>query len=73
MKNTKFFAVVRILFYCGPMLIKPSTRRAPNALSFKIGTWAEASATGWGLAVLVILAILMAVVASARWPGLLPH
>jgi hypothetical protein len=52
---------------------KPHVPRAPDALSFRIGHWAEASATGWGLAVLVVLAILLALVVLAAGPALLPH
>jgi hypothetical protein len=52
---------------------KPASPRAPDTLSFRIGTWVEASATGWGLVVLVALAILLAMVVLARWPNLLPH
>jgi hypothetical protein len=48
----------------------PST---PSALSLKIGRWAEARATGWGIAALVVLAVLGAAVALGG-PGLLaPH
>lgn len=36
--------------------------RDETALSFKIGRWAEARATGWGVAALVILAGLAALV-----------
>ena len=42
---------------------KPLHPRAPDALSFRIGRWAEASATGWGLAVVTLVA----------WPVLLAH
>jgi hypothetical protein len=38
---------------------EPPTR-ALSALSFKIGRWAEARATGWGVAVLpVVLVVLL--------------
>lgn len=57
MKHTEFLAIVPDLFYCPRMPNKPHPRRAPSALSFKIGRWAEAHATGWGLMALVILAI----------------
>ena len=48
----------------------PSSREE-TALSFKIGRWAEARATGWGVAALVILAGLAAAVALSG--GLLTH
>jgi hypothetical protein len=71
-KYTEFFASVLNLFYFADMPSKPASPRAPNSLSFRIGAWIEASATGWGLAVLVALAILLAVVIVVRWPDLLP-
>jgi hypothetical protein len=45
----------------------PETLRETAALSLKIGRWAEARATGWGVVALVILAALLAaVVLSGR-------
>jgi hypothetical protein len=42
------------------------------SLSFRIGRWAEARATGWGVAALVVLAALAAaVILSGRL--VLPH
>jgi hypothetical protein len=35
---------------------------APNAVSFKLGRWAEAQASGWGVVALVILATLLAAI-----------
>ena len=50
---------------------KPPAPRAPDTLSFRIGRWVEASATGWGLATLVLLAVLLSAVALVAGPGLL--
>jgi hypothetical protein len=47
--------------------------RPPSALSFKIGRWAQASATGWGVAALVVLAILLAAVILLAGPAVLRH
>jgi hypothetical protein len=33
--------------------------RAPSTLSFKIGRWVEASASGWGIVALTILALVL--------------
>ena len=55
------------------MPTKPSPPRAPDTLSFRIGRWAEASATGWGLAVLVVLMILLAGLILVARPALLFH
>jgi hypothetical protein len=51
----------------------PDTARTSrdDALSFRIGRWAEARATGWGVAALVVLAGLAAAV--VLWGGLLAH
>ncbi len=48
------------------------TPRGETALSFRIGRWAEARATGWGVAALVALAALLAA-AVLNGPVLLPH
>lgn len=50
----------------------PNLPAAASALSLKIGRWAEARATGWGIAALVLLAGLAAAVALGA-PGLLAH
>lgn len=52
---------------------EPPASRAPDTLSFKIGRWVEASATGWGLATLVVLAILLTAVAVIAGPSLWPR
>jgi hypothetical protein len=36
--------------------------RSESAVSFKLGRWAEARATGWGVAALVALCALLAAV-----------
>jgi hypothetical protein len=61
------------LFYGFGVPDKSHHPRAPSALSFKVGRWAEAHATGWGLAALVVLAMVAAGVVVAMGPGLLPH
>lgn len=38
---------------------KRPTQRAPSTLSFKIGRWMEATATGWGIVALMVLALAM--------------
>ena len=48
------------------MPIKPS--RPESALSFKLGRWAEAHATGWGVAALVALCALLAAVVLVLGP-----
>lgn len=50
----------------------PDFPSVPSALSLKIGRWAEARATGWGIVALVVLAVLGAAVALGG-PGLLAH
>ena len=50
-----------------------SAPRPPSAVSFRIGRWAQAQATGWGVAALVVLAALLAAVILHLGPGLLPH
>ncbi len=50
----------------------PKTAHVGSALSFRLGRWAEAHATGWGVPALVVLAVLLAAaVMSGR--VLLPH
>lgn len=40
--------------------------RSESAVSFKLGRWAEARATGWGVAALVVLCTLLAAVVLIR-------
>jgi len=66
MKHTIIFAFVPILFYVLPMPHNAPIPRPSSSLSVKIGRWAEAQATGWGIVALVVLAVLGAVVALSR-------
>lgn len=60
-KDTYFVDAVLYLFYFLPMPRAPRSRTAIAAVSFKLGRWAEAQATGWGVAALpVVLVILLA-------------
>jgi hypothetical protein len=62
------------LFYDAAMPDKSLAPRAQSAISFRIGRWAQASATGWGVAALVVLAaMLLATVVLGAGPTLLPH
>lgn len=51
----------------------PLTPPARDALSFRIGRWAEANATGLGLAALVAIVLLGAAAALIAGPILLAH
>lgn len=55
------------------MPIDPKAWRPRNALSLKIGRWAEASATGWGILALLLLAGLFAAVVVGAAPLSLPR
>jgi hypothetical protein len=53
---------------------KHLTPRARSVISLRIGRWARVSATGWGVAALVVLAaMLLAAVVLGDGPRLLPH
>ena len=60
-KDTEFVDAVPYLFYFLAMSRALKSRPAVTTLSFKIGRWAEAQATGWGVAALpVVLVIVLA-------------
>ncbi|WP_165842872.1 hypothetical protein [Phenylobacterium deserti] len=43
------------------------SRRAPAALSLKIGAWFEAQATGWAVLAIPAILVLLAAVTVAGW------
>jgi hypothetical protein len=51
------------LFQNAAMSKHPDPPASRNALSFRLGRWAEARASGWGIAALVLLAGLATAVA----------
>ena len=44
----------------------PSTTECPTSLTVKIGKWFEARATGWGVAAIPVLLLLVAAMAASH-------
>ncbi len=44
----------------------PPFRECPTSLTVRLGTWFEARATGWGVAAIPVLLLLLAALAAAH-------
>ena len=47
-----------------------TSEKSRNSLSLRVGNWFEAKGTGWGVVALPIFALIIALIAVARWIGL---
>jgi len=55
-----------LCFSYSPLMTHPRTARSRNTLSFRLGTWFEAHATGWGVWAVPFMLLLLGAVALAR-------